>query len=129
MIVNNAMRLNTLAVGSPEYIECVELVKADLEQYANVTEADQARIGRDAYKELYDKELHACGCCGARDPAVAYVRSPPLDELSADHWLRASPEFVARVTSSGSVTLMGDVIPNSNGKRQQVLGGVTGPVT
>jgi hypothetical protein len=49
MVVNNAVRFNTLAAGSPELAECsIALVKGDLTRYADVTDGVRASAAQPA---------------------------------------------------------------------------------
>ena len=65
-ILNSAMRLCTLPPDSDAHAEAVELVKADIEQFARVTDADFQILGK--YCEFSKKTMFPCPERVARDP-------------------------------------------------------------
>lgn len=102
-LIAYAVQLSMLEPASDEYKECIALVKKDLKQFAHVSDAEAARIASGAHAALNQFTIHVCGYSGSKDPVGNFERSPPLSELSKQHWLHATPEFVVSLVQTVSV--------------------------
>ena len=104
---NESMRLRTLEEGSDLHAECVQDVLKEIPLRGKVTLADGARIvSAYAKRQRQAGQLHACGCCGVRDPSMWYSEQKRLLELPEDHWARIDDAAYADLLNASVLKLM-----------------------